>query len=409
MEQVSRTRMGGKSPSVVLLCASVYIGGMPRFRHALVASSLLVIARSALFAQSDASIDGGASHLRQTGLPQASVGTLGARARWDAIRASFATSAISAFTPEGAYTAQGVVAASVYAEPLLSRRWELGGALSGFGGSGALPTTSAQFLAREHFIGDRAGAFIGVGGGTVNFARIWRHAASAQLGGWWRLRPGMFSIAANATDTKSLLHVDVPGFEAYNETHPVTYLDGVAFWQSNWDRLELQLGAGARGGLRNARATVWGSASAAVWVAPRLALVVARGRVLEDHVRGLPQAQYLTAALRVGLRDHYNATPGAPPSIDATLLSITRVEDGQHHVITVRAGGASTVEIMGDFTDWEPVPLAHIGSSWQLERDLPQGAHRVAVRVDGGPWRVPSNLPRVSDDFGGSVGLVSVP
>jgi len=64
---------------------------MPRLRHALVASSLLVIARSALFAQSDASIDGGASHLRQTGLPQASVGTLGARARWDAIRASTPT------------------------------------------------------------------------------------------------------------------------------------------------------------------------------------------------------------------------------------------------------------------------------------------------------------------------------
>src|SRR5262245_7490471 len=282
---------------------------MPGLRHALVAL-LLFVARRAAVAQSDASLDGGASRLRQTGLPQANVGTLGARARWDALRASLATSAIGAFTPEaGAYTTQGVVAASVYAEPLLSRRWELGGALSGFGGSSVLPTTSLQFLAREHFIGDRAGAFIGAGGGTVNFAQIWRHAAFAQLGGWWRLRPGMFSIAVNGTDTKTLLHVDVPGAGAYNELHPVTFLDGTEVWQSNWDRLDLQLAAGARGGLRNARTTVWGSASAALWIAPRLALVVARGRVLEDHVRGLPQAQYLTAALRVGLRDHYN-TPG---------------------------------------------------------------------------------------------------
>ena len=370
---------------------------------------LVASALAAAHAQSDGSIDGGASHLRQTGLPQANVGTLGARARWDALRASFGTSAITAFTPEGAYTAEGFASASVYAEPLLPRRWELGAAVSAFGGSSTRPTSSLQLLAREHFIGDRVGAFVGVGGGSVSFAQVWRPAAMAQLGGWWRLRAGIFSIAMTGTDTKTLLHVEVPGFEPYNETHPVTYLDGTGFWQSNWDRLELQLGGGIRGGLRNARATVWGSASAAIWVAPRMALVVSRGRVLEDHIRGLPQAQYLTAALRVGLRDHYNASAGAPPSIDATLLAITRVEDGGHHVITVRASSASTVEIMGDFTDWEPVQLLRIGSSWQIERDLPKGAHRVAVRVDGGPWRVPSNLPRVSDDLAGSVGLLSVP
>jgi Glycogen recognition site of AMP-activated protein kinase len=382
---------------------------MPGCWHAPAAFLLVVLAGGVARAQTDVSIDGGASHLRQTGLPQADVGTVGARARWDAIRASFATSAISAFTSEGAYTAQGFIAASIYAEPLLSRRWELGGAVSGFGGSSTRPTTSLQALAREHFIGDRFGAFVGIGGGGVSFAQVWRHSAMAQLGGWWRLRPGMFSVATTATDTKSLLHVDVPGAGPYNETHPITYLDGTAFWQSNWDRLELQLGGGVRGGLRNSRATAWGSASAAVWIAPRMALVVSRGRALEDHIRGLPQAQYLAASVRIGFHDHYNATPGAPPSIDATLLSITRVEDGGHHVITVRAGGASMVEIMGDFTDWEPVALVHIGASWQLERELQQGSHRVAVRVDGGPWRVPSNLPRVSDDFGGSVGLVSVP
>jgi hypothetical protein len=46
---------------------------------------------------------------------------------------------------------------------------------------------------------------------------------------------------------------------------------------------------------------------------------------------------------------------------------------------------------------------------WRVERVIAPGPHRVAIRVDGGPWRVPPNLPRVADDFGGEVGIVIVP
>jgi len=388
-----------------------YFGGMSRLRHAPVALLLIAFAFGTSDAQVDISVDAGAAHLRQIDLPKSDVGTFGARVRWDGVRASLSSSAITAVAPGGAYTAQGILTGSLYADPLLSKRWELGASLSGFGGSGSSPSTSVQLLAREHFIGDHVGAFVGGGGGAVVLDGIWRHAATAQLGGWWRVRRGVLSAAVSATDTRSILRVDVPGFDVYHETHPVTYLDGAAFWQETWDRFEVSLGAGARGGFRNiAQGAVWGSASAVVWIAPRVALVVSRGRALEDFVRGVPQAHYLTAALRVDFQDHFRRTrSGVPPALDAPFLSVTRVAEGGRHVITVRAVNASSVEIMGDFTDWEPVQLTRVGDTWQLERELPQGAHRVAVRVDGGPWRVPSNLPKVSDDFGGSVGLLSVP
>ena len=46
---------------------------------------------------------------------------------------------------------------------------------------------------------------------------------------------------------------------------------------------------------------------------------------------------------------------------------------------------------------------------WTVERVVAPGTHRVAIRVNGGPWAVPPNLPHVSDEFGGEVGLLIVP
>jgi hypothetical protein len=65
---------------------------------------------------------------------------------------------------------------------------------------------------------------------------------------------------------------------------------------------------------------------------------------------------------------------------------------------------------MADFTDWEPVPMDRATTGeWRVERLIARGTHRVAIRVDGGTWIVPPNLPSVADEFGGEVGIVIVP
>jgi hypothetical protein len=79
-------------------------------------------------------------------------------------------------------------------------------------------------------------------------------------------------------------------------------------------------------------------------------------------------------------------------------------------VVTVRLHAAATLELMADFTDWEPVGMTQLpNGDWTLERGIAPGTHRVAIRVNGGAWVVPPNLPHVSDEFGGEVGLLIVP
>ena len=64
---------------------------------------------------------------------------------------------------------------------------------------------------------------------------------------------------------------------------------------------------------------------------------------------------------------------------------------------------------MGDFTDWTATPLEERGDgTWELERFISPGVHRVNLRIDGGPWIVPPGLSSARDEFGGEVGLLVV-
>jgi hypothetical protein len=64
---------------------------------------------------------------------------------------------------------------------------------------------------------------------------------------------------------------------------------------------------------------------------------------------------------------------------------------------------------MGDLTGWEPRPLARRDGHWELRLTTAAGAHHVVVRIDGGRWIVPANLPHLDDELGGAVGLIVVP
>jgi hypothetical protein len=77
--------------------------------------------------------------------------------------------------------------------------------------------------------------------------------------------------------------------------------------------------------------------------------------------------------------------------------------------VRVVVPGARVVELAADFTDWEPVPLRRLaGDEWEIVLPLTAGAHRVNVRVDGGPWLAPRGARVERDEFGGVVGVVVV-
>ena len=82
---------------------------------------------------------------------------------------------------------------------------------------------------------------------------------------------------------------------------------------------------------------------------------------------------------------------------------------GHPAVVRVRAANASTVEAAGTWNDWEPVPLTRDGDHWVARILLPSGAHRIALRIDGSPWRAPRGTARTVDEFGTESGMVVVP
>jgi len=106
-----------------------------------------------------------------------------------------------------------------------------------------------------------------------------------------------------------------------------------------------------------------------------------------------------------------------------STLRLRRTTDAALRVVVTRPGGAEgaaridvsvakaeRVELMADFTGWEPIMLDRAGDGWFAERPVAPGLHRLAIRVDGGEWTAPTNVPKLrDDDLGGTVGLITVP
>src|SRR5262249_53717210 len=143
---------------------------------------------------------------------------------------------------------------------------------------------------------------------------------------------------------------------------------------------------GVTGGGRTGANSYWASGDATLWFAPTAAIVLAVGRSLEDVTRGIPQTRYASLSLRFSARPPFTLwSRDAHPSGPVITASRIRIE--------VRVDGASSVDVMGDFTDWQPVSLSRDGKVWCLSRALAPGLHRIALRIDGGEWKTPANLP----------------
>jgi hypothetical protein len=77
--------------------------------------------------------------------------------------------------------------------------------------------------------------------------------------------------------------------------------------------------------------------------------------------------------------------------------------------VEITVPNATTIELMADFTEWQPITLERAGGVWRVGRAITPGLHRVSLRIDGGEWTAPSNLPRADASAGASFGLVTVP
>lgn len=275
---------------------------------------------------------------------------------------------------------------------------------------------------RLHARASRLGVWGGAATGTLDDGSFtYPHSVweAGMTGGWRAVR---LSASASRNNTVGEPRIEFVGDPPLQVTvrDDLRYTDAVLAVQVRPSRVELD----ARIGTRSVQRTIayedlppdrlFGDVSAAWQVTPRVALALSYGHELADLARGLPEARFATLGMRVRLYDSSPAVgrPVTRRPVTAGAAPDVLVEQGGSGGVKLRvlaSSSARTIEAAGTFTDWEPVRLIPEGSgAWSLAAPVQPGRHRIMVRVDGGAWMAPANLPSVDDEVGGRVGLFTV-
>jgi hypothetical protein len=364
---------------------------------------------AAQHAQITGSLDVGAASVAYDEFLRSSVATISPAFRVEAGRANFvARGAYSRFLETGNYSFEGTLAGSVISPALWKVRGELFATASNtryseFGDSAA---TNLLTVGRLHLATVDRGLWLGPGFGVVtqgfNFPD---DLVQLDAGGWWRRRTVTLTAQALPTRIGRIKYAD--------------YVLG-ARWAPR--RAEFAASAGYRHGEHSVGVNRWAEIGGTYWFMPHLALIGGAGVFPTELWRGLPGGRYASVAIRIAthaprasdpqrlaeLTQPYEISRLRNPKAGAERFTVTVERDGSR-TLRLRAPGFTTVEVMGDFTDWRPVPLVpSSGGTFSLKVSLSPGVHRVNVRLDGGPWIAPPGLSTVRDEFGGEVGLLVV-
>jgi hypothetical protein len=153
-------------------------------------------------------------------------------------------------------------------------------------------------------------------------------------------------------------------------------------------------------------ADAWSSASVAMTLFDRVD-VVAGGVVGPENVLAPVSGSRFFAGIRLATGS--SLTPAPPVPKERATLAFRVVPGVVTTTLEIRAPGARSVELVGDFTDWVPLALSTSGGGeWSVTRAIEPGIHRVRVRINGGEWSPPPGLPRSLDMFGGEVGVLTI-
>jgi hypothetical protein len=386
-----------------------------RTRGALHALALLIGLAPGLCAQRAVpTVELGGSLIRYADSVRTSAATLSPSVRLDADR--FTLGAGGTFSQSVAgWSTQGAAQTSLFAPLAGALLAELGGSAGGSTHEDGAHTGEVQGVVRAHLMTAQHGAWLGAGAGTTWDGVTWRPVHTGEVGLWTYLgtttalatvTPTVVADTIRYTDTELALRFDLARAEI-----------GIAAGSRAGDRLPT-IGGSSRG---------WGSVSVTGWLAPNTAVVASVGSYPVDFAQGFPGGRFVSLGIRFGPRTshHDRATEAARTlaaiaSASTTPLVVTpesvlslRVGEagsGNTRAIRVQAPGATTVELTGDFTQWEPVRLRSAGGGWwTVTLPIDPGTHQMNVRANGRAWTVPPGLTSFDDEFGGVVGVLNVP
>ena len=362
----------------------------------------------AVAAQVAAHVEAGFSEVKYDGFLASGAASFAPTMRWEHPRGRAFISARGTYLhfESGRHSLDASATGSWFVPLGSSRRWRGEFAMSG-GASQYADIASFNHLvleSRVHLTENSHGGWAGVTLGRSSFGHEPRPAAVVAMGVWL--------LRTNKTMFVSLDRTQV-GDTVYSD------LRSSGRWQKDKFVLEGILGARvwSTGGGRG----VFGEGSAIYSFSSAAALVLSGGRYPTDVVSGSIAGRYVSLAIRLGKttiqrRARTPAThSGGSDPLGATAreirLTIQR-QQGDDVYLSIYAAGAQTVEISGDFTDWQPVALTRsLGNAnlWEATLRLAAGIHRINVRHDGGAWLAPGGTTRSTDDFDGEVGVFTIP
>jgi len=170
-------------------------------------------------------------------------------------------------------------------------------------------------------------------------------------------------------------------------------------------RVELQSRFGIVVGLHE-RPAQWGELRAAFWALRNLA-AFARVRTADGVPSALESVRGTTGALGLQLAPGRVFQHASQDVSHAETFTMRSLGDGRY-AIAIRTRGHQ-VELCSDATEWSPMPAHPVGDgAWEVVLTMAPGVHRIAMRVDGGPWKPVPGLPTTRDEFGGAVALIVV-
>ncbi len=360
---------------------------------------VLLVAFGATGAQStrEVRLDAGAAQVQQTGRDaHDAAGIFGVS--WREGTPVFASLLSAAITSAGdsATAAQASLAAAWRANERSQWQTEAGMTAAAFGSSVLARGGSFSGFVRERLSIDAGGLWAGAALGGTSRDDVASHSTSVDIGGWYRAGDfeGSASLSRIRSDDVALL--DAAGIFLPQDELATRDLADLA--------LDLRYEHGpvlldATGTFRNGvRATTTSQAAfyvTAVWTfSPRYSFAVGTGRLLADPVRGIPDMQITSASIRVALVPIRVAGP-ANTVRGAAFTALTPKSSGALLTVRIVADDGALVELAGSFSDWKPVPLTRTAEGWEAEIALPPGQHRVAVRINGGPWQAPRGTAAV--------------
>jgi hypothetical protein len=399
-----------------------------RFAHAALVSSgfLVAVATSspALRAQAlSTSVDVGIASGSAFAGPAPSALLLQPTIRWDHPSTSIIADASWLASPTAHMDGDASITGRYYSPALGNFHLEIGAGAQRTAGPNVTNASNALLGdATLSYAFDAGGAWLGTARRASSIDSLPSAMHTYSAGAWRRVSNAVFT----ASFTTSSSGVNVTGLSLTDPSRPGNVGGGgdtiprPATIPSNhysdfessvyWSHGPLALDGliGTRVSTSYGQRSTWGHAQASWALGEQFALVAAGGSRASEPAVGRMGGNFFSLGVRLASVPWmaHALHPGARSS--ASSFGVRA--EGQTRIIYVHAPAARTIELMADFTDWQPVAMRHASNDeWQIAMKIAPGAHRVNIRVDGGEWSAPPGAGKVQDEFNGVVGLVVVP